>query len=73
VSTALHRESGMRISPMNEIEWLGDKLFRVDGVEFLCTLDTSLKTTDQRIVIVKDRLVLDNYDTVFSGSPPDDA
>jgi hypothetical protein len=56
---------------MNEIEWLGDKLFRVDGVEFLCTSDDySLKTTDQRIVILKDRVVLDNYDTVFSGLRP---
>jgi hypothetical protein len=46
---------------MNEIEWLRDKLFRVDGVEFLCTSDDySLKTTDQRIVILKDRVVLDN-------------
>lgn len=56
---------------MKNIEWLSDKQFSVDGVKFLnCLDDYSLKTDDDRVVILKDRNVLDNYEEVFGESPP---
>jgi hypothetical protein len=50
---------------------LSDKEFSVDGVRFLCALDDySLKTNDDRLVILKDRESLESYAAVFSGTHP---
>ena len=56
---------------MNPIEWLSDEEFRVGGVKFLSGLrDYSLKTNDERIVILKDLPSLELYKTVFAGVEP---
>jgi cephalosporin hydroxylase len=56
---------------MNRIEWLNDKEFSIDGIKFLCSLgDYSLKTNDERVIILKDRGALKSYDTVFAGMQP---
>jgi Methyltransferase domain len=56
---------------MKQIEWLSDREFSVDGVRFLCALDDySLKTNDDRLVILKDRESLESYAAVFSGTHP---
>jgi hypothetical protein len=55
---------------MKEIEWHNEKEFSVDGVDFRCALDdNTLRTDQQRIIILKDRSVLDNYREVFAGTP----
>jgi hypothetical protein len=60
-----------RSTAMKQSEWLSDKEFSVDGVRFLCALDDySLKTNDDRLVILKDRESLESYAAVFSGIHP---
>ena len=51
---------------MNDIEWLSENEFCLRGVKFLCSLDDyARQTDDQRVVILKDRSVLENYAEVF--------
>jgi SAM-dependent methyltransferase len=53
---------------MQPIEWLSERDFRVGGVTFHCSLDDySAKTTEDRIVILKSRGALENYQRVFEG------
>ena len=56
---------------MNELEWHGEKEFSVGGVRFLCELnDDSLKTNDERFILLKDRGSLETYAEVFSSTQP---
>lgn len=56
---------------MKEIVWNNDNEFTMDGVDFYCTMDDySLKTDDNRVILLKNKAVLDNYLTVFSSNPP---
>ena len=56
---------------MNQLEWHGEKEFTVNGVKFLCALnDESLKTNDERFVLLKDRGSLESYAEVFSNTQP---
>jgi SAM-dependent methyltransferase len=56
---------------MKQIEWINDKEFVVAGVKFRCSLgDHSLVTDEQRIVLLKDKFVLDNYREVFRDTQP---
>src|SRR5262245_36292914 len=61
----------VRRTQMNKIEWYGEKEFSVDGVRFLCAVDDhSSKTNDERVIILKDRTVLENYADVFLSTQP---
>src|SRR5207344_3172992 len=52
---------------VKSIAWHSEQEFSIDGVNFLCVQgDYSQKTNSQRIVILKDRGVLDTYREVFT-------
>jgi len=56
---------------MNQLAWQSDREFSVDGIKFFCAFDDfSLKTTRERLVILKSRDVLQNYVEVFSAAEP---
>lgn len=56
---------------MTDLEWISEKEFTCGGVSFLCALDDyTLKTNDERVIILKSREVLDNYVTVFGSEQP---
>lgn len=43
-------------------EWLSDNTFVIDGLKFFCTTtDYTVKTTEQRIVLLKPRTFIDGY------------
>jgi SAM-dependent methyltransferase len=53
---------------MKMIEWKNQTEFTVDGVNFLCSLDDSTqKTNNNRIIILKDRPSLDSYYQVLGN------
>lgn len=55
---------------MPALEWLNAKQFLIGDVNFQCwSHDYSLKTDENRLVILKTREVLENYATVLSGVP----
>jgi hypothetical protein len=56
---------------MKQLQWFSDREFSVDGVRFLCAFDDySLKTSDERFVILKKQEDFANYTTVFSEVQP---
>lgn len=56
---------------MAQITWLNDRECTVGGVRFYCSLDDYSRQTDsERLILLKDRNVLENYASVFAAAPP---
>lgn len=56
---------------MRTLEWRNDREFTVGGVDFYCPRDDySAKSTRDRLVLLKDRAVLEQYAAVFGDEPP---
>jgi cephalosporin hydroxylase len=56
---------------MNEIEWQSDTQFSVGGVKFISSLhDYSLRSTAERLVILKGRENIEAYARLLNESPP---
>lgn len=56
---------------MEHIRWLSDRECTVGGVTFYCSLDDfSRKSDAERLILLKDREVLENYATIFENAPP---
>lgn len=56
---------------MKTLEWSSDREFALGGVRFSCTLgDYTSKTDRERLVLLKERTVLEQYATVLADSTP---
>ena len=54
---------------MKPIEWKNQTEFSVDGIKFFCSLDDSTRKTDNdRIIILKDRASLESYFQVLENT-----
>jgi cephalosporin hydroxylase len=56
---------------MNDLTWTSEREFKIAGINFCCALhDYALRTNDERIVILKNRTVLEDYISVLGATPP---
>jgi SAM-dependent methyltransferase len=56
---------------MKALNWSSDMEFDVAGVKFRCMVnDYTLKTNEERFILLKDRAVLEQYATVLAESAP---
>jgi SAM-dependent methyltransferase len=56
---------------MKPLEWRSERELVVDGVRFECSVDDyTRKTSRDRIVLLKSRGVLEQYEQVFAHQPP---
>lgn len=56
---------------MRELQWLGETEFRIGGVGFKCALgDYALETTQERLIILKNRGALEQYAAVLAAERP---
>ncbi len=56
---------------MKTLNWLNAMEFEIEGVRFKCCVgDYTQKTSAERMILLKDRAVLEQYATVLGDAPP---